>query len=388
VTRETDGPFRTLLVGDRFVPARLLSERLVSAGDRAGLAFDIRQMDLPYPTAPAIPVPPSRGDGDVRAFWEDLDAIAARADDDAADPKIREYTGPVDALTPEVDGVEVLVLHTAPISRGVVDAATDLRAVGTVRTGPVNVNIEALSDRGIPLFNCPGRNATAVAEFITGALIAHIRRIAETARQLKEGRWSLAPWHIEAAGMELKGKTCGLVGFGQVGRAFAPIARGLGMDLLVSDPYVDAAQIRAAGAEPLELEDLLRRADVVVLVARLTAENRHIIDRAALGLMKPTAILVNTARSQLVDTDALREALREGRVAGAVVDVFDQEPPPAEGALLSAPHTLLTPHIAGATRDTVHRGAEMIAGSIVGYLRDGSLENCVNAEALRRSVRT
>jgi D-3-phosphoglycerate dehydrogenase len=388
VARETDGPLRTLVVGDRFVPPAVLSERLLAAGERAELAFDIRHIDLPYPTSPAIPVPPLRGGTEVRGFWEEVDAIAARADDDAADPTIREYTGPVDALVPEVEGVEILLLHTAPISRAVVDAADGLRAVGTVRTGPVNVNIEALSDRGIPLFNCPGRNATAVAEFITGALIAHVRRIAETARQLTEGRWSLAPWWIENAGMELRGKTCGLVGFGQVGHAFAPIALGLGMELLATDPYVEPDHIRAGGAERVELEDLFRRSDVVILVARLTFENRHLVDRDALALMKPTAILVNAARSPLVDTEALAEALREGRIAGAVVDVFDQEPPPADSLLLSAPHTLLTPHIAGATSDTVHRGAEMIADSIVGYLRDGSLEHCVNAEALKRSVRT
>jgi D-3-phosphoglycerate dehydrogenase len=378
----------TLVVGDRFVPARLLAEQLAAAGQGAGLAFAIRQLELPYPTSPTIPVPSSQGDSTIRAFWEEIDAIAARSPEDASDPTLREYTGPVDALVPEVGEVEVLVLHAAPVSRGVVEAAGALRVVGTVRTGPVNVNIDALSDRGIPLFSCPGRNATAVAEFIIGALVSHVRGIVEAAHRLRQGRWSLEPWEIDAAGPELNGRTCGLVGFGRVGRALAPIARGLGMDLLVSDPYVDGSDIRTAGARPVELHELLQRADVVVLVARLTAYNRQLIDRAALRLLKPTAIVVNTARSQLVDTSALAEALHEGKIGGAVVDVFDQEPPPADNPLMTAPRTLLTPHIAGATRDTVHRGARMVADSIVGYLRSGSLEHCVNAADLRGSVKT
>jgi D-3-phosphoglycerate dehydrogenase len=372
-----------LCVGDRFVPASLLAARVRRRAGAAGLRVAIRELDLPYPSARAIPVPRNAGPEGLRAFWEDVDGIASRLQaDDEADPTIREYTGPADGLVPEVGGVEVLLVHAAPVSRAAVQAARSLRVVGSVRTGPVNVNVEALSARGIPLFNCPGRNATAVAEFVAGALLGHVRGIVESSRRLGEGEWSLAPWHMDSAGIELHGKTCGLVGFGQVGRAFAPIARGLGMSLVVSDPFVDSGEIRAAGAAPASLEDLLVQADVVVVMARLTSGNRHLIDRAALARMRPWAILVNTARSQLVDTHALADALRRGAIAGAVVDVHDQEPLPPTHPLLDAPNVLLTPHIAGATRDTVLRGAEMIADSVVGFLSDGSMEHCVNAAAV------
>jgi D-3-phosphoglycerate dehydrogenase len=374
--------FKLLAAGDRFVPAALLAERVVAQGTELGIEFEVRQIDLPFPSEPTIPLPATDGSGAIRAFWEDLDVIAARLAEDASDPTIREYTGPVDGLAGEVGDAEVLLLHTAPVSLATIAAAASLRAVGTVRTGPVNVNVGELSARGIPLFHCPGRNAVAVAEFITGALICHVRGIATASDGLRRGRWSLEPWSIEHAGIELAGKTCGLVGFGQVGRAFAPIARGLGMTLLVSDPFVDPATVEVAGGSAVALEDLLSRSDVVILVARLTAENRHLIDGPALARMKPSALLVNTARSQLVDTDALRAAVQQGAIAGAVIDVFDQEPPAASSELLSLPNTLLTPHIAGATRDTVHRGAEILARAVTGFLADGTLANCLNADAV------
>lgn len=373
---------RALAVGDRFVPATVLGGRLAAHGERRGLAFDLRQVDLPYPTDSSIPLPTDPPPGRIRAFWEDIEGIAARLEADQADPALREYTGPVDGLVPLVGDAEVLLVHAAPVSRAAVQVASALRVVGTVRSGTVNLNLEALDDRGIPVFNTPGRNAQAVAEFVTGAIIAHVRGIVAAATELRDGRWSLTPWSQAHAGMELAGKTCGVVGFGQVAMAFAPIARGIGMRLLAADPYVDPAEIERAGARPVNLEVLLEQSDLVVLMARFDGSNRHLIDAAALAHMRPTALLVNTARPQLVDTDALRAALRERRIAGAVVDVFDQEPPARDDELLSLPGTLLTPHIAGASRDTVLRGADQLAATIVRHLVDGDLRGCVNAAAV------
>src|SRR6266498_1302257 len=130
---------RALAVGDRFVPATVLGGRLAAHGERRGLAFDLRQVDLPYPTDSSIPLPADPPPGRIRAFWEDIEGIAARLEAD--------------------------------------QAASALRVVGTVRSGTVNLNLEALDDRGIPVFNTPGRNAQAVAEFVTGAIIAHVRGI-------------------------------------------------------------------------------------------------------------------------------------------------------------------------------------------------------------------
>ena len=371
-----------LAVGDRFVPARLLAERFLERADRAGIAATVREVELPFPSAPTVPLPTTPGRR-LRAFWEDRDSIEARLDDDATDETIREYTGPVDGLAPLVGGADVLLLHTAPVSRATIAAADRLAVVGTVRTGPVNVNVAALNERGIPLINTPGRNAQAVAEFVTGALIAHLRQIVVGNADLQARRWALYPWSAVDAGFELSGKTCGVVGFGRVGHAFAPIARGLGLRLLVSDPFVEAEAVQHAGGELVPLDRLLAESDVVVLMARLTDANRHLVDADAIARMKPSAVLVNTARSELVDTAALIAALRAGTIAGAVIDVFDQEPPIAGQGLLDAPNVLLTPHIAGATRDTVARGAGILAESVVAYLAEGRLENCLNLAALR-----
>ena len=367
-----------LFVGDRFVPASLLADHFGAHAERHGLAFSGRELQLSYPTAPAIPLSNGPSSRSVRAFWEEIEAIEARRDVDASDPALREYTGPVDQLVPEVGGVDVLLVHAAPVSRAVIGAATSLRAVGTVRTGPVNVNVAELSARGIPLFNTPGRNAQAVAEFIAGALITHVRGIIRASQLLRDSRWSLEPWAFDAAGVELGGRTCGLVGFGKVGQAFSRIALGIGMKLLVSDPFVDDAEISAAGATPCALAPLLEQSDFVVVVARLTSENHHLIDARALDRMKSEAILVNTARSQLVDSEALARALRDRRIAGAIVDVFDQEPPSTTDTLVDVSPTLLTPHIAGASRDTVVRGADILGASVTGFLATGSLENCLN----------
>jgi D-3-phosphoglycerate dehydrogenase / 2-oxoglutarate reductase len=377
-----DDVIQGLCVGDRFVPSDILAEALTRHGERAGVAFELRRIDLPFPTAATIPLADGELPGEIRAFWEDVDGIATRLGSDAADPTLREYTGPVDALVREIGDAEVLMLHAAPLSSNAVKAANALRVVGTVRGGPVNVNIDELTARGIPVFNTVGRNAQAVAEFITGALIAHVRGIVSTANDLRDGAWSLAPWILDRSGPELGGKVCGLVGFGGVGRAFAPIAKGLGMELLVHDPFVSGGEVDAAGGTTVGLDELLERSDFVVLAARLTPENRHMIDRPAIERMKPSAILVNTARSQLVDTDALVEGLERAEIAGAIVDVLDQEPPARTHPLLSAPHASLTPHIAGATRDTVLRGADMLAADVVAYLHDGTMERCVNRDAL------
>lgn len=376
------GQLSVLAVGDRFVPARLLAGEFEAAADAAGIEAAVRQVDLPFPSAPSVPLPAQAG-RPIRAFWEDREAIEARLDEDAADPTIREYTGPVDGLSDHLAGIDVLLLHTAPVSRGAIAAADRLSVVGTVRTGPVNVNVEALSARGIPLINTPGRNAQAVAEFVAGALISHLRHIVAGNADLRADRWALYPWSAIDAGFEVSGKTCGVIGFGRVGRAFAPIARGFGMRLLVSDPFVQADEVDALGGELVPLDRLLVESDVVILMARLNDTNRHLIDAAALGRMKPEAVLVNTARSELVDTAALVEALHARKIGGAIVDVFDQEPPLSGDALLGAPNVLLTPHIAGATRDTVYRGASILARSVVAYLAEGRLENCLNLAAIK-----
>jgi D-3-phosphoglycerate dehydrogenase len=376
-------PLRALVVGDRFIGADLFAQALAAAGEQAGIPLNIEQLQLDYPAVDAVALPTTSSDGASRPLWEDPDEVTARAAADlAADPTIREYTGPVDHLAPYLRDVDVLILHLAPLSRTAVAAARHLRVVGCARGGAVNLNLASLSERGIPVFFCPGRNAQAVAEYVMGAVLALARGIAAGRAGIIAGSWRLDLYTYALAGPEFSGRTCGLIGFGAVGRAFAPIARGFGMRLLVHDPYVDPALMEEVGAEAAPLDDVLSRSHVVVLAARLTDETRGMIGPRELGLLREDTILVNPARAELVDGPALREALARRAFGGAIIDVFSPEPPMADDPLLAMEHVLLTPHIAGATREAAARGADVVCRKVVAHLVDGTLEGSLNRQAV------
>jgi D-3-phosphoglycerate dehydrogenase len=376
-------PIRALVVGDRFIGAGLFAEALDAAAQEAGLPIAIERLQLDYPAVDAVPLPEGGAGPAPRSFWEDPAVAAARADADlAADATIREYTGPVDLLAPHLADVDVLILHLAPLSQGAVAAAPRLRAVGCARGGAVNLNLPSLTARGIPVFFCPGRNAQAVAEYIMGAVLAYARGIAAGSAGIAAGYWRLDLYTADLVGPEFAGRTCGLIGFGGVGRAFAPIARGFGMRLLVHDPYVDPATIVALGAEPATLDEALSASDVVVMAARLTDDSREMIGARELGLLRRDAIFVNAARAELVDGEALRDALARKAFAGAIIDVFSPEPPRRGDPLLSMEHLLLTPHIAGATREAASRGAEVVCRRVAAHLASGTLEGSLNRAAL------
>jgi D-3-phosphoglycerate dehydrogenase len=376
-------PLRALVVGDRFIRADLFAGALDAAAEQAGLALVTERLQLPYPAVDAVPLPTTAADAPPRPLWEDPAVAAERAAADfAADPTIREYSGPVDLLAPYLTEVEVLVLHLAPLSRAAAAGASRLRVVGCARGGAVNLNLESLSKRGIPVFFCPGRNAQAVAEYVMGAVLALTRGIAAGSAAIAAGQWRLDLYSYDLAGAELAGRTCGLIGFGGVGRAFAPIALGFGMRLLVHDPYVDATVMQEIGAETAALDDVLRHSDVVVLAARLTAETRGMIGARELALLRRDAIFVNPARAELVDGAALRGALARHALGGAVIDVFSPEPVLAGDPLLTMDNVLLTPHIAGATRNASIRGAEVVCRRVVAHLVDGTLEGSLNRQAL------
>lgn len=371
---------KALVVGDRFIPSNLYGDALQTASAPRGLNLAISTLDLPYPAADQLPLP-SQG-VDFRPLWETPDEMTRRAAEDlAADPDLREYTGPVDILLPHVANVEILVVHAAPVSRNVIAAATNLRAVGCARGGPVNINVAALSARKIPVFNCPGRNSRAVAEFLAGAILAHTRGIVAGSRALGDKIWRLDLYSYEQTGHELFGRTIGMIGFGAVGHAFAPIAHGFGLKLLVHDPYVSPAGLAESGAQcASSLDELLSVSDIVVVAARLTDETRGMIASREFSLLQDDSLFVNTARSEIVDGQALRQAVARGQKV--IVDVFAPEPPLHDDPLLNSPNALLTPHIAGASREAAARGAQGVTEAVAAYLADGSLRNCVNSRSL------
>jgi D-3-phosphoglycerate dehydrogenase len=381
-------PVRALVVGDRFITADLFAARLQEHAAAQGLKLEIETLQLDYPAVASVPLPDAP-EAPFRPLWEDPVEVAARAEEDlATDATIREYTGPVDLLVPHLAGIEALVVHLAPVSRNAIAAAPDLRAIGCARGGAVNLNMAPINNRGIPVFFCPGRNAQAVAEFIMGGVLALTRGIAAGAAGIAAGRWRLDLYTYDLVGPELPGRTCGLIGFGLVGRAFAPIARGYGLRLLAYDPYVDPDVMRKAGTEPASLDQVLSEAGIVVMAARLTEETRGMIGARELSLLRPDCIFVNAARAELVDTAALVERLERRMIAGAVIDVFSPEPPVANDRLLALDNVLLTPHIAGATKGAAERGAEVVCRNLAAYLADGSLTGALNREAVEASLTT
>ena len=302
--------------------------------------------------------------------------------------QIMEVDGPEAAPKPQeiveaVEGAEIIALHFAPVPEAVLDAGPDLRAVIVARAGFENVNVEAASERGVAVVNLQGRNAPAVAEQAVALMLAEARDIARSDAGIKAGRW---PKGFPGPAYELGGRTVGVIGFGYVGRHLAKRLSGFGVRLLVYDPYVDAPTIASYGGEKVaQLERIFREGDFVTLHARLTDETRRFVGREQFDLMKPTAYFINNARSRMVRYDDLYEVLREGRIAGAALDVFDDEPLPEGSPWLELENVTFTPHIAGSTEDTWESTVRMVAEAVREFSETGRCLNTVNATALEKA---
>lgn len=283
---------------------------------------------------------------------------------------IREFYGSPRELLSGLHGVGILVVHKAPVSREAIAAAGQLRLIACARAHPVNVDVAAAAERGIPVVHTPGRAAASTADLTLALILCLARKLGE-ARDLVKGAGAAA-WSYEhrsaLEGLELAGKTLGIIGFGRVGRLVAERARAFRMAVLVYSPRVGEDDIRTAGAEPVSLEELLTRADFVSLHTRPGREKGALIGEAQLALMKSTAFLVNTARGDLVDETALFRALKEKRIRGAALDVLKEEPPPPDHPFFSLPNVLLTPHLGGKTTAVPQRAAELLAGEIAAFL--------------------
>jgi lactate dehydrogenase-like 2-hydroxyacid dehydrogenase len=264
----------------------------------------------------------------------------------------------------------VVCTLTEQIDGAVLDAAgPQLRVVANVAVGFDNIDVAATADRGVVVTNTPGVLDDATADLTLGLMLAAARRIAEGDRFLRRAEpWVWGPRMM--VGLDLSaGATLGIVGYGRIGRAVARRARGFDLRLLATPTRSSLSEEDAAGVTFTELDELLAASDVVTLHCPLTEATRHLIDDAALERMKPTALLVNTARGPIVDTDALVRALQDGRIGGAALDVFEDEPT-VDPRLLALEQVVLTPHLgsaAGATRSAmcglaVRNVAEVLAG--------------------------
>jgi D-3-phosphoglycerate dehydrogenase len=283
--------------------------------------------------------------------------------------KVKEYFGHPDEVVDFIGDAEILVTQLAPLSEGMMRRLPDLKLVAVSRGGPINIDMAAARAHGITVVNVPGRNATAVAEFTIGAILAETRLIRVGHEALRKGEWRGDLYRADRTGRELNEMTVGVVGYGNIGTKVVRLLRAFGCHVLVSDPYVQlSADDRKAGVELVALDDLLSRSDVVTLHSRVTEETRGLIGKDTIARMKPGVIFVNTARGPLVDYDALYEALVSGQIASAMLETFAVEPVPSDWPLLQLPNVTLTPHIAGASVRTVTYAAEQAAEEVRRYI--------------------
>jgi D-3-phosphoglycerate dehydrogenase / 2-oxoglutarate reductase len=273
-----------------------------------------------------------------------------------------------------IDRYDAIVIRSATrMTADVIDRAHRLKVIGRAGVGVDNVDVDGATRRGIVVANAPESTIVSAAEQTIGLLVALARNIPQAHAALKEGRWERSRW----SGIELSGKTLGVIGFGRIGQQVARRALGLSMNVVAYDPFVGRERFRELGVDQAEtVEELLGAADVVTLHSPLTDETHRLIDRDAIAHMRDGARLVNAARGALVDEDALVEAIRSGKLAGAALDVFSAEP--YTGPLLELDQVVVTPHLAASTDEAQDRAGVIVAEQVVAALDGGVVTNAVN----------
>ncbi len=341
---------RVLVIGDPYMPSSAYAEPLAGLGD----VVEVTSMQIE-----GVGFAPPRTESEHR---------------------LREYVGDPADIARAVAGHDVLIVHGAPVSSEVLDAAR-LRLVCCARGGPVNVDVAAATDRGIPVVNTPGKNAEAVAELTIAFALLLIRMVPRASHDLlRRGAFAESVFEgSEYFGQEAASVTLGLVGLGRVGREVASRARALGFTVLAYDPLVtEAAGRRRPGAAGHPAGPVRRR---VPARPGHGGEPAHVLPRP-FAQMRPGACFINTARESLVDEAALRRRCEKGMLAGAALDVLERPEPGTRHPLLGAPNVLVTPHIGGATAETLARGARRAVAAVASLAAGRVPADVVNPQVL------
>jgi phosphoglycerate dehydrogenase-like enzyme len=302
-----------------------------------------------------------------------LQVLVAAGIEPVLNPHGRVLTA--EELMDPVQNADGLILGLDPATAAVLENAPRLRVISKYGVGTDNIDLETATRMGILVTRAPGSNSSAVAELAFGLMLAVARRIAESDRNIRRGIWG------KYAGFELSGKILGIVGTGQIGKQLARLARGFDMQLLCCDIKPDESWARQEGASYVSLNHLLQRADIISLHLPLTADTHHLVAAPQLEAMKPTAILINTARGELVDETALLEALAQNRPAGAGLDVVETDPP-HNTPLARLDNVVLTSHIGAHTREAMAAMAHTAVENLVKVFQGVVPDTVVNPEAV------
>lgn len=298
-----------------------------------------------------------------------------------------ELPPPHDVLLREVRDVDgLLSLLTDKVDAALMDMNPRLKVISNFAVGYDNVDIPAATERGIPVGNTPGVLTDTTADLAFTLLMATTRRIQESIEYVRSGKWKT--WGpLLLMGQDIHGSTLGIIGFGRIGQGMAARASGFGMRVLYYDVHRRTDLEQSMRVTYADLDTLLRESDFVTIHTDLNETTRHMMNASAFAKMKPTAILINTARGPIVDPQALYDALKSGKIGGAALDVTEPEPIPMDSPLLTLPNCLIVPHIASASIATRGKMAQMAAANLIAGLRGDKLPTCVNPQVYERGLR-
>jgi len=305
------------------------------------------------------------------------DGLFPLLEDDRFEVRVAE-SGTTDfelALT----GASGLIVRSATIvDAGMMDRGQTLAAIGRAGVGVDNIDLQAASERGIVVFNAPGGNTIAATEMTMAMILATVRKVPAADRSLRDGSWDRASFQ----GVQLEGKTLGLLGAGRIGAEVAIRCKAFEMRVIAFDPYLPEKRADEIGVDLVSLEEVVTQGDVISLHVPLNEETRGMVSREVLDRMKPTTYVVNVSRGGVIDEEALASALREGSIAGAAIDVFETEPLPGDSPLRAAPNLVITPHLGASTAEAQISVAVEVANALRGALADGDLTGALNAGQL------
>ncbi|MEA4895098.1 MAG: 2-hydroxyacid dehydrogenase [Oscillospiraceae bacterium] len=283
-----------------------------------------------------------------------------------------------DELIESAKDAEIILANFAPVGSSVINAAKKLKFIGVTRSGAENVAIDAATEKGIKVCVAPGRLAAPVADYTVGMILAETRNIARSSITGECGKWNsgypVNYKHVRC----LQDRVVGIVGFGMIGREVGKRLKAFGCHLIAYDPFCPPNAFEENDCKQVSLEELMSTADIVTVHARLSKETEGLVSKEMIGLMKPSAFFVNTARAGLVDEMALTQALSEHRIAGAALDVFSTEPLPEDHPLTKLDNVTLTPHRAGGTSDLAALSYRILLGDVLRYLNGQALKNSKN----------